>query len=119
MLWILNYLSDVDADFRAFYHFPPNGGPGIADGNFGTFSSPRFFALAERTPMLSGVVAARAMAEEQERNGKQSQRESTREVSNNRGSSDSPWERRNAGAKRISMHQLMLIDPHLIQYGRG
>lgn len=69
---MLDYINELDADFRVFYRFPSRpDAPGIADGHFGSFSGPRFLRLAWRTPSFQGAVAAKILQEksreEQER----------------------------------------------------
>lgn len=54
VMWVLDYLDDLDADFLAFY--------GI-DLNEAELSGPRFFALANRLTAYSGVMSARVEAE--------------------------------------------------------
>jgi hypothetical protein len=54
----LDYLEDVDADFRVFYRID-----GIADGEYGGLSAERFFGLLSRLPAYRGVVRARMEAE--------------------------------------------------------
>lgn len=107
MLWVLDYLDDLDADFRVFYNFPPDGGIGIADGNFGTFSALRFFRLAERVFAYSGVMAARVAKEKDD-----AEKQNPTAAPNGKPPSAN-------GKKHITLHQLMLIDPTLIQYERG
>lgn len=112
-MWILDYLDDIDADFRAFYRFPADTSmPGIADGYFGNFTGPRFFRMAERVAAFSGVLAARAASEREkaEAEGNPRQRK-TGDKSAPRGD--------DGGKKHISLHQLMLLDPSLIQYEKG
>lgn len=107
-MWVLDYLDDLDADFRVFYRFPSDpSGPGVADEYFGNLTSPRFFLLAERTFAYQGAMAARAMAEKdkQERPTRQKHAASARAHS--------------TGKQHISLEQLMLLDPSLIQYERG
>lgn len=48
-MWVLDYLDDLDADFRAIY--------GIQD--FMTLPGPRFFKLACRVTAYEGCMAAR------------------------------------------------------------
>lgn len=111
MLWVLDYLDDLDADFRAFYNFPSDGGPGIADGNFGTFSAARFFKLAERTSAYSGVIAAR-FAKLREDRGKEDPSQQ------NQAQTQAPSNSNGQQKKIVTLHELMLIDPTLIQYER-
>jgi hypothetical protein len=57
----------VDADFRVFYRID-----GIAEGDYGDLSGPRFVALCLRLPAYSGVLRARVTAQmeaEADRNG--------------------------------------------------
>lgn len=61
---MLDYLNELDSDFRVFYRFPSEpDAPGIADEYFGSFSGPRFLRLAWRTPAYQGAVAAKALHE--------------------------------------------------------
>lgn len=59
MLWTLDHLDDLDADFRTFF-----GISGIGDGIFpDDMTGPRFLALAYRTGAYEGVMAARIARE--------------------------------------------------------
>lgn len=108
-MWILDYLDDLDADFRTFYRFPADGSaPGIAEGEFGNLSSPRFFRLAERTPALNGVMTARLTAEKMKENERQQGRPASTPAQSTQPASQ---ERR-----QVTVQQLMLLDPTLIQY---
>lgn len=67
MLWTLDHLDDLDADFRVFYRID-----GIGDERFPLgLTAPRFFALAHRSAAYEGVMAARVAEEmaEQEKPG--------------------------------------------------
>lgn len=57
MAWVNRYLVDVEADFRTFYRLTP--------ADVVRMSGPHFLALAWRLTAYSGVVAARASAEEE------------------------------------------------------
>lgn len=69
---MLDYINELDADFRVFYRFPSQpDAPGVADEYFGTFSGPQFLRLAWRTPSYQGAVAAKILQEkEKEEKGK-------------------------------------------------
>lgn len=59
-MWILDYLDDLDADFRRFYRID-----GIGDERFPhDMSAHRFFALAHRVSAYEGVMASRLMEQE-------------------------------------------------------
>lgn len=49
-MWVLDYLDDLDADFRVFYRVD----------DIGQLSGPRFLALALRVFAYQGVMASRA-----------------------------------------------------------
>lgn len=51
-MWVLDYLDDLDADFRVFYRID----------DIESLSGPRFLALALRVFAYQGVMAARAAA---------------------------------------------------------
>lgn len=59
LLWITNYLEDLEADFRVFYRID----------DFNEIDGPMFFRLAMRVGAYQGVIAARMAKEEQERDG--------------------------------------------------
>lgn len=73
-------------------------------------SSARFFRLAERTPALNGVMTARLAAEKQKEEEKK-QKQQGPAPTPARSTQPAAQERR-----EVTMHQLMLIDPTLIQY---
>lgn len=58
VLWIPEYLEDLDADFRVFYRID-----GVGDGQFGGLSSARFVQLAERLFAYRGAMRARVEME--------------------------------------------------------
>lgn len=53
--WVINYLEDLEADFRVFYRVD----------DFDEIDGPKFFRLAMRVGAYQGAIAAR-MAEERE-----------------------------------------------------
>lgn len=70
MVWVLDYLEDLDADFLRFYRI---------DG-FDSMDSQRFFSLALRVPFYDGVLTARIEAqreEEKQHNPSQALRDGT------------------------------------------
>ena len=90
-----------------FYRFPTDPtAPGIAEGNFGNLSSKRFFRMVERTFAFQGVMAARAMAEQQKKQGPA--------PTPARSSKPAQGE-----VKHVTLHEMMLLDPTLIQYEKG
>jgi hypothetical protein len=56
VIWILDHLRDLEADFLAFYRMAP--------ADVLALSGPRFLALAYRLSAYSGVLAARMSAAE-------------------------------------------------------
>lgn len=54
VMWVLDHLDDLDADFLAIYHI---------DLERDEISARRYFALAHRLTAYSGVMAARIEAE--------------------------------------------------------
>ncbi len=63
IMWTLDFLDDLDADFRAFYRID-----GIGDGRFPPdLSAPRFFALARRCSAYMGAMAAALSEEERQK----------------------------------------------------
>lgn len=105
MVWVFEYVDDLDADFRAFYNFPASSDePGIADGHFGRLTLPRFIRMAERVFAFNGVMAARAL---QEKEKKEPTRENPRPVGPQKTAQEKV---------HVRLSQLMLLDPTLIQY---
>ncbi len=49
--WVLEHRRDLETDFRAFYHLSPR--------SMYALPGPEFMALAYRTAVFSGVMAAR------------------------------------------------------------
>lgn len=66
MLWVLDYLPEIDADFRVFYRYPtvPDA-PGIAEEHFGAFTGPQFLRLAWRLASYQGAVAAKVVHDQE------------------------------------------------------
>lgn len=62
LFWVLSHLDDLDADFRVFYRI---------DDMLIQLDGPRFFKLAQRVGAYQGVMAARAMAQENGGSGAQ------------------------------------------------
>lgn len=64
---MLDYLGEIDADFRVFYRYPaiPDA-PGIAEEHFGAFSGPQFLRLAWRLPSYQGAVAAKVVHDKEQ-----------------------------------------------------
>lgn len=60
LLWVLDHLDDLDADFLACY------GIDLHDCDL---AGPRFFALAHRVLAFGGVMSARAETEREEQDG--------------------------------------------------
>lgn len=58
VLWVLDHVDDLDADFLAIYRI---------DLERDEVSARRYFALAHRLTAYSGVMAARAEAEREDR----------------------------------------------------
>jgi len=56
VLWIVNYLQDIRADFFAIYHIP----------DWETLDGPLFVSLAERLPMYEGALQGRIRIENAE-----------------------------------------------------
>lgn len=52
MIWVLDHRRDLEADFRAFYHLSPKQSQALP--------GPEFLALAYRSMVFPGVMAARA-----------------------------------------------------------
>lgn len=52
--WIVDYLADLEADFRAHYH--------LSSADMLALPGPEFFRLATRTVAYAGVMQARAQA---------------------------------------------------------
>jgi hypothetical protein len=55
-MWVLDYLDDLDADFRVFYQID----------DMESLPGPRFFALALRVFAYQGVMAALAAAQQEQ-----------------------------------------------------
>lgn len=58
-MWILDYLEDLKADFRAVFHVP----------NIYELDGPTFFSLAFRVAAYQGVIYWRIRAEREEEDG--------------------------------------------------
>lgn len=58
-MWVLDHLADLEADFLVFYRIDD-----IED-----ITGPRFLSLAMRVFAYQGVMAARAMAQEETASG--------------------------------------------------
>lgn len=58
---MVDHLADLEADFRVFYRLTP--------ADIVELTGPHFLALAQRTTAYSGVMAARAAAEQDQQGG--------------------------------------------------
>jgi hypothetical protein len=92
-MWVLNHLEDLESDFAVFHRV---GDPLSLPG-------PEFFRKARRLSAYSGVMAARAMAE-QERS-----RPSYARAPRGPGASSPPRE--------VSLSELRATHPDLIEMG--
>lgn len=100
---MLDYMRELDADFRTFYHYPPDpSAPGILEEEFGSFSGPRFLSLAWRTASYQGAVAAKVFMEKK----KEEDQKKPRTV------------RSQGEVREASLTQVMGEDPDLIEYER-
>lgn len=105
---MLDYINELDADFRVFYRFPERpDAPGIADEHFGSFSGPQFLRLAWRTPSYQGAVAAKALAEK-EKAEKEKKANGPRTLQ----AKGTPY-------TEISLEQLQAEDSDLIEYEKA
>src|SRR5690554_1174546 len=68
-MWVTGYMGAIDADFRRYYSWPPDMGPGVADGVFPEgLCSGRFFTLCEEMKFQGGsAIQGHAEAEQAER----------------------------------------------------
>lgn len=57
MVWALDHLADLRADFRAIYRLTP--------AEAAELSGPEFFELTHRLPCYQGVIRVRAEAQEE------------------------------------------------------
>jgi hypothetical protein len=57
VVWVVDHLTDLEADFRAFYRLTP--------ADVAQMSGPHFLALATRTTAYQGVMASRVAALEE------------------------------------------------------
>jgi len=102
LLWVLDHLEDLDADFLAIY------GIDLLEQEI---SAHRYFALAQRLTAYTGVMAARV---EEEREEQQSSRTPTRT------SSTAPSTRQGAGeSTEVSLTQFRAQFPGLVSVGGG
>lgn len=110
LIWLLDHLDDLDADFRVFY-----GIAGIGEEIFGDLSGPRFFALAFRTIHFRGVMRDRIMSEQIKEEENNPQRSSGGPVSHARSSSStsSMW---SGEVKEVPLSQMKALHPGIIEH---
>ncbi|HEY3689649.1 MAG TPA: hypothetical protein VGL46_05025 [Pseudonocardiaceae bacterium] len=65
-MWVLDHLADLEADFLVFYRID----------DIGELTGPRFLSLAIRVFAYQGVMAARAMAQQETASGSSRRNES-------------------------------------------
>jgi hypothetical protein len=97
LVWTLDHLADLDADFLAIY--------GI-DLDEHEISAPRYFALAHRLTAYQGVMAARVEEE-------QDQSSST----TTRTSSTQPAQQGGGGTKEVSLTAFRVMFPGIVSGG--
>lgn len=101
LLWVLDHLDDLDADFLAVY--------GI-DLEQADVSARRYFALAQRLPAYQGVMAARYEEE----------REQQDSPTPTRTSSTAPPARQGTGeTAEVSLTQFRALFPGLVSVAQG
>lgn len=100
LVWILDHLADLDADFLAIY--------GI-DLDEREISAPRYFALAHRLTAYQGVMAARVEEERDE----QDQTSST----TTRTSSTQPAQQGGGENREVSLTAFRVMFPGIVSGG--
>lgn len=102
-MWVLDHLDDLDADFLAVY--------GIDLEQADAISARRYFALAHRLTAYTGVMAARAEAEREDR---------PTPSTPTRTSSTAPPPRQGAGeTTEVSLTQFRAQFPGLVSVAQG
>jgi hypothetical protein len=110
---LLDYIDDLDADFRVFYRID-----GLADGNYGDLSGPRFLRLAFRTIHYRGVMRDRVMIENEKNErepGSTPRSEIRRDVSHASapGGTSSMW---SGEVKEVPLSQMQVLHPGIIEH---
>jgi hypothetical protein len=100
VMWVLDHLDDLDADFLAIY--------GI-DLEQADVSGRRYFALAQRLTAYQGVMAARVDQERDEQDGTSS--------TTTRTSSTQPAQQGGGGTKEVSLTAFRVMFPGIVSGG--
>lgn len=100
VVWVLDHLDDLDADFLAIY------GIDLEDQEIG---APRYFALAHRLPAYQGVMAARI---EEEREQQQPASTPTR-------TSSTPATAQRGDVTELSLTQFRAKFPWMVSVAQG
>jgi hypothetical protein len=115
LVWLLDHLDDLDADFRVFYRIT-----GIGEEIFGDLSGPRFFALAFRTIHYRGVMRDRVMSEQIKEDKENSSQRSGNSGSvgpvphaRSSSSTSSMW---SGEVKEVPLSQLQALHPGIVEH---
>lgn len=111
LIWLLDYLDDLDSDFRVFYRID-----GVSEGNYGGLSGPRFFKLAIRTIHYRGAMRDRIMAEQE--NSEEAKHPETKIHRSQMPHASSPatgsmW---TGETKEVPLAQMRLLHPGIIEH---
>lgn len=101
VLWVLDHVDDLDADFLAIYRI---------DLERDEISARRYFALAHRLTAYSGVMAARTEAERDEPAGRSTP---------TRTSSTPAPEQGDGGTKEVSLTAFRAQFPWMVSVAQG
>jgi hypothetical protein len=108
---LLDYLDDLDADFRVFYRIE-----GVADGQYGGLSGPRFLKLAFRTIHYRGVMRDRVLMENQENERTGTPKaQISRNVAHatSSGGTSSMW---SGEVKEVPLSQMQVLHPGIVEH---
>jgi len=105
VIWVLDHLDDLDADFLAIY--------GI-DLETAEISARRYFALAHRATAYTGVMAARAEAERDDQPQPQAATPPTRTSS-----TAAPERADSSEVREVSLTAFRMQFPGLVSMGGG
>ena len=110
---MLDYLDDLDADFRVFYRID-----GIAEGRYGDLTGPQFFRLANRTFHYRGVMRDRVMVEQNKSEEESKSGFTPTEITRNyphahSSSTSSMW---SGEVKEVPLAQLRALHPGIVEH---
>jgi hypothetical protein len=103
IMWVLDHVDDLDADFLAIYHI---------DLDRDEITAARYFALAHRLTAYTGVMAARAEAE-------QETPRTTRTTPTRTSSTPAPERAETGETREVSLTAFRMQFPGLVSMGGG